>query len=189
MGVSSQLIIRQNPNSNADTALVNAVCLEAQMQEKHSRSSSCSPLLQVPRTSRLDAPIMQLTGKMHMKSDLGSQANNDLTGHSAEVYSVQFDPKGQHIASGSFDRTIRTLSPSISRSCKCIFTDHPILLYSPLECVRRVQELWDSDWPQWPYYRPKMVARLENPIFCVGGHDNRQLGCGDWPKGPHPHWA
>ncbi|TQB68860.1 hypothetical protein MPDQ_002662 [Monascus purpureus] len=66
MGASSQLIIRQNPNSNANTALVNAV----------------------PRTSRLDAPIMQLTG------------------HSAEVYSVQFDPTGQHIASGSFDRTI-----------------------------------------------------------------------------------
>lgn len=43
---------------------------------------------QVPRTSGLQAPIMELTG------------------HSAEVFGARFDPSGQHIASGSMDRSI-----------------------------------------------------------------------------------
>ncbi|KAI5843998.1 WD40-repeat-containing domain protein [Morchella snyderi] len=42
----------------------------------------------VPRTSALQAPIMELTG------------------HSKEVFAVRFDPTGQNIASGSADRSI-----------------------------------------------------------------------------------
>ncbi|KAI9849987.1 MAG: hypothetical protein M1838_006213 [Thelocarpon superellum] len=42
----------------------------------------------VPRTSGLQAPIMELTG------------------HSGEVFATRFDPSGQHIASGSMDRSI-----------------------------------------------------------------------------------
>jgi len=42
----------------------------------------------VPRTSGLQAPIMELTG------------------HGKEVFAVRFDPSGQHIASGGFDRAI-----------------------------------------------------------------------------------
>ncbi|KAL4972723.1 WD40-repeat-containing domain protein [Aspergillus desertorum] len=42
----------------------------------------------VPRTSGLDAPIMELTG------------------HSGEIFAVRFDPTAHHIASGSMDRSI-----------------------------------------------------------------------------------
>ncbi|ORX51948.1 WD40 repeat-like protein [Hesseltinella vesiculosa] len=42
----------------------------------------------IKRTSTLEAPVMQLTG------------------HEGEVYTCEFDPSGQHIASGSFDRNI-----------------------------------------------------------------------------------
>jgi len=41
-----------------------------------------------PRTSRLTAPIMLLTG------------------HEAEIYTVKFDPSGKSLASGSFDKRI-----------------------------------------------------------------------------------
>ncbi|PLN77721.1 putative U5 snRNP complex subunit [Aspergillus taichungensis] len=52
-------------------------------------SSQNGALIQsVPRTSGLDAPIMELTG------------------HSGEVFAVRFDPSAQHIASGSMDRSI-----------------------------------------------------------------------------------
>src|SRR5579859_6350237 len=43
----------------------------------------------VKRTSALREPIMELTG------------------HAGEVFAVRFDSTGHHIASGSFDRTIR----------------------------------------------------------------------------------
>ncbi|RPB28649.1 U5 snRNP-specific protein-like factor [Terfezia boudieri ATCC MYA-4762] len=42
----------------------------------------------VPRTSGLQAPIMELTG------------------HSGDIFAVRFDPTGQNIASGSMDRTV-----------------------------------------------------------------------------------
>ncbi|EPS43192.1 hypothetical protein H072_2833 [Dactylellina haptotyla CBS 200.50] len=54
-----------------------------------STSSSSGALVKaIPRTSALQAPIMELTG------------------HSGEVFAVRFDPTGEHIASGSFDRTV-----------------------------------------------------------------------------------
>ncbi|CAG8546055.1 5254_t:CDS:10 [Paraglomus brasilianum] len=54
-----------------------------------SGSSEGGALIQsVKRTSGLQAPIMLLTG------------------HQGEVFSVRFDPSGQHVASGSFDRNI-----------------------------------------------------------------------------------
>lgn len=43
----------------------------------------------VPRTSALRAPIMELSG------------------HTGEIYACRFDGSGHHIASASFDRTIR----------------------------------------------------------------------------------
>ncbi|KAJ9089366.1 hypothetical protein DSO57_1013738 [Entomophthora muscae] len=46
-------------------------------------------LQKIPRTSRLEAPIMHLTG-----------------GHEGEVLTARFDPSGQHIASAGFDRSI-----------------------------------------------------------------------------------
>ncbi|PGH31231.1 Prp8 binding protein [[Emmonsia] crescens] len=42
----------------------------------------------IPRTSGLEAPIMELTG------------------HSGEIFATRFDPTGQNIASGSMDRSI-----------------------------------------------------------------------------------
>ena len=45
----------------------------------------------VKRTSALRAPIMELSG------------------HQGEVFACRFDRTGNHIASGSFDRTIRKI--------------------------------------------------------------------------------
>lgn len=46
----------------------------------------------IPRTSGLQAPVMELTG------------------HSAEVFAARFNPEGNYIASGSMDRSISQLS-------------------------------------------------------------------------------
>jgi WD40 repeat protein len=63
--------------------------------------------LQVPRTSGLDAPIMELTGEMLSPICCSPRANRRyLLGHSGEVFAVRFDPTAQHIASGSMDRSI-----------------------------------------------------------------------------------
>jgi Prp8 binding protein len=49
-------------------------------------------LIQVPRTTGLQAPVMELSG------------------HSGEVFCAKFDPNGNYIASGSMDRSICKLS-------------------------------------------------------------------------------
>ena len=49
-----------------------------------------SALVQAPRTSGLNAPVMELSG------------------HSGEIFAAKFDPSGNLIASGSMDRTIST---------------------------------------------------------------------------------
>ncbi|KAL2839790.1 WD40-repeat-containing domain protein [Aspergillus pseudodeflectus] len=78
-GSSNQLVVKRKKSDgslNDSTAVVKS-------------SSQNGTLVQaVPRTSGLDAPIMELTG------------------HSGEVFSVRFDPTAQHIASGSMDRSI-----------------------------------------------------------------------------------
>jgi Prp8 binding protein len=66
-------------------------------------------ILQVPRTSGLDAPIMELTGEISWPISLYTRANIEaLLGHSGEVFATRFDPTAQHIASGSMDRSICT---------------------------------------------------------------------------------
>ncbi len=61
----------------------------------------------MPRTTGLQAPVMELTG------------------HSGEVFCAKFDPNGNYIASGSMDRTIseHCYSPQVKRypinSLKC----------------------------------------------------------------------
>ncbi|KAI9145424.1 WD40-repeat-containing domain protein [Paraphysoderma sedebokerense] len=59
-----------------------------------------------PRTSDLQAPIMQLTG------------------HEGEVFSAKFSPTGEHIASGSFDRNIFLWN--VYGDCKnwCVLNGH-----------------------------------------------------------------
>ncbi|KKK19839.1 putative U5 snRNP complex subunit [Aspergillus rambellii] len=77
-GSSSQLVVKRKKSDAGlnDTAVVKS-------------SSQNGALMQaVPRTSGLEAPIMELTG------------------HSSEVFTVRFDPTAQHIASGSMDRSI-----------------------------------------------------------------------------------
>ncbi|KAL1958857.1 hypothetical protein VTO42DRAFT_3694 [Malbranchea cinnamomea] len=78
---SSQLVKRQRSdadlrdNKNA-VAVVNS-------------STQNGALIQaIPRTSSLEAPILELTG------------------HSGEVFATRFDPTGQHIASAGMDRSI-----------------------------------------------------------------------------------
>lgn len=72
--------------------------------------------LQVPRTSGLDAPIMELTGERLSPINLWTSTNwRTLLGHSGEVFATRFNPTAQHIASGSMDRSIRMFD---FRSCK-----------------------------------------------------------------------
>lgn len=51
----------------------------------------------IPRTSGLQAPVMELTG------------------HSGEVFVARFNPEGNYIASGSMDRSISKYLAAASR--------------------------------------------------------------------------
>ncbi|OJJ48085.1 hypothetical protein ASPZODRAFT_130006 [Penicilliopsis zonata CBS 506.65] len=78
-GSSSQLVVKRK-KSDSELDLGTAVV---------KGSSQNGALVQaVPRSSGLEAPIMELSG------------------HSGEVFAVRFDPTAQHIASGSMDRSI-----------------------------------------------------------------------------------
>lgn len=50
----------------------------------------------MPRTTGLQAPVMELSG------------------HSGEVFCAKFDPNGNYIASGSMDRSISELSMRVN---------------------------------------------------------------------------
>ncbi|KAJ5201550.1 U5 small nuclear ribonucleoprotein 40 kDa protein [Penicillium cinerascens] len=79
-GSANQLVVKRNKadaDLNPGTAVV-----------KGSSAQNGALIQSIPRTSGLDAPIMELTG------------------HSGEVFTVRFDPTAQHIASGSMDRSI-----------------------------------------------------------------------------------
>jgi hypothetical protein len=72
------------------------------------RIKSANSSLQIPRTSGLDAPIMELTGGiLFFQFQLIHALMRALTGHSGEAFTARFDPTAQHIASGSMDRSIR----------------------------------------------------------------------------------
>ncbi|EGX44308.1 hypothetical protein AOL_s00193g36 [Orbilia oligospora ATCC 24927] len=77
---SNQLVKRQKsvPRDAGNTVAISS-----------STTSGGALIKAVPRTSALQAPIMELTG------------------HSGEIFAVRFDPTGEHIASGSFDRTVQ----------------------------------------------------------------------------------
>jgi hypothetical protein len=73
---SSMVVKRPNLGNSKAVATVNG-------------SGSNGSLIQAaPRTSGLQAPVMELTG------------------HSGEVFCAKFDPNGNYIASGSMDRSI-----------------------------------------------------------------------------------
>ncbi|EFW13978.1 U5 snRNP complex subunit [Coccidioides posadasii str. Silveira] len=77
---STQLVKRQR--SDADLGNNNALAVSS------STSQNGALMKAIPRTSGLEAPIMELTG------------------HTGEVFATRFDPTGQHIASGGMDRSI-----------------------------------------------------------------------------------
>ncbi|KAF2401956.1 WD40 domain-containing protein [Trichodelitschia bisporula] len=77
---SSQLVKRQKSDANLGNARSIALV--------NSSSKNGALIQTVPRTSGLQAPVMELNG------------------HSGEVFATRFDPTGQFIASGSMDRTI-----------------------------------------------------------------------------------
>ncbi|CAG8679333.1 382_t:CDS:2, partial [Scutellospora calospora] len=73
---SGQLVKKQRPEPSNNSLIISA-------------SSGNGALTQtVKRTSGLQSPIMLLSG------------------HQGEIFTLRFDPTGQHIASGSFDRNI-----------------------------------------------------------------------------------
>lgn len=73
---SSQMVVkRQNLGTSKAVSVVN-------------RSGNGALVQSAPRTSGLQAPVMELTG------------------HSGEVFCAKFDPNGNYIASGSMDRSI-----------------------------------------------------------------------------------
>ncbi|KAL9116039.1 MAG: hypothetical protein Q9227_000407 [Pyrenula ochraceoflavens] len=77
---SSQVVVRRQ-KSSAGASNDSAVAVVGGGQN--------GALIQsVSRTSGLQAPIMELTG------------------HSGEVFATRFDPSGQHVASGSMDRSV-----------------------------------------------------------------------------------
>lgn len=78
--MTSQLVKRQK--SNADLPAGNSAAI------KNAAHSNGALMQTVPRTSGLQAPIMELTG------------------HSGEVFATRFDHAGHLIASGSMDRSI-----------------------------------------------------------------------------------
>jgi Prp8 binding protein len=82
---SSQIIVKR-PNLGNGRAVAVA------------RSSAANGALipSVPRTSGLQAPVMELTG------------------HSGEVFVARFNPEGNYIASGSMDRSISKYSAPAS---------------------------------------------------------------------------
>lgn len=68
----------------------------------------------MPRTSGLQAPIMELTGESGEELNRGALLSV-MAGHSGEVFAARFDPTGQLIASGSMDRTICRLPNFLGR--------------------------------------------------------------------------
>lgn len=92
---SGQLVVkRQNlgeralarANASGSSALVQSVRLQVHnLREAYYRKLTCE---QTPRTSGLQAPVMELSG------------------HSGEIFSAKFDPSGNLIASGGMDRSI-----------------------------------------------------------------------------------
>ncbi|OJD12652.1 hypothetical protein AJ78_06791 [Emergomyces pasteurianus Ep9510] len=77
---STQLVKRPRSDSNLGNGSAIAVV--------NSSAQNGALIQAIPRTSGLEAPIMELTG------------------HSGEIFATRFDPTGQNIASGSMDRSI-----------------------------------------------------------------------------------
>ncbi|KLJ06695.1 hypothetical protein EMPG_17806 [Blastomyces silverae] len=77
---STQLVKRPRSDSNLGNASAVAVV--------NSSAQNGALIQAIPRTSALEAPIMELTG------------------HSGEIFATRFDPTGENIASGSMDRSI-----------------------------------------------------------------------------------
>ncbi|MCJ1266270.1 hypothetical protein MMC22_006153 [Lobaria immixta] len=96
---STQMVVKRQ-KSNADLANGRSVALTGE-------STGKGALIQaVPRTSGLQAPIMELTG------------------HSGEVFATRFDPSAEHIASGSMDRSILLWHTTGSCSNYGVLTGH-----------------------------------------------------------------
>ncbi|OJD21807.1 hypothetical protein ACJ73_06852 [Blastomyces percursus] len=82
---STQLVKRPRSDSN----LGNGSGGGSAVAVVNSSAQNGALIQAIPRTSGLEAPIMELTG------------------HSGEIFATRFDPTGQNIASGSMDRSIR----------------------------------------------------------------------------------
>lgn len=91
---SNQMLVKRQNVSNSTGALARLNASSNALTQAVSRSdvdfylAHCTNLQQAPRTSALQAPVMQLSG------------------HTGEIFAAKFDPTGNLIASGSMDRSI-----------------------------------------------------------------------------------
>lgn len=93
-GSSQSLVKRQNVRAS-DGALARINASSSALLQSVSRTGfgifawkTHADAVKAPRTSGLQAPVMELTG------------------HSGEIFAAKFDPTGNLIASGSMDRSI-----------------------------------------------------------------------------------
>jgi WD40 repeat protein len=85
--------------SNSDDGYVHSHALSVPSEKHLTKRSKVSDI--VPVTSQ----VVTVKKTNERTSDLQAPTML-LTGHNAAVYSLKFDPTGQHAASSSFDKTI-----------------------------------------------------------------------------------
>ena len=100
-GSNQSLVKRQNVRASdgalarinaSSSALVQSVCVALSAVSDYDLTQN-----QAPRTSALQAPVMELSG------------------HIGEIFAAKFDPTGNLIASGSMDRSISAFEFTMSR--------------------------------------------------------------------------
>lgn len=109
----------------------------------------------------------------------GFISNAYYPGHSGEVFTVRFDPTAQRMASGSMDRSICTSDPNLSCFEAPRLTCNSFV-FSALEHIWTMRELWPIVRPPRCGIGPPMGARFTSTFLCIGRHDTWELGRGNW---------
>lgn len=97
-------------------------------------------------------------------------------GHSGEVFATRFDPTGQHIASGSMDRSISAYH-HVDWNFRAAID---LGVDSALAYLWPMRQLWCSDRSQRRSVRFTLVARLAGSFLGISRYDGSKLGFRDW---------